>query len=94
MATTPKRPLGTTQLGVLQALQDPRHGGVWYAGCGWIWSTVSETKRLLDSLVNRGLVTREERPYSWTAAGARYTRTRSHYTLTDAGRAVDTEVRS
>lgn len=50
-----QRPLGTTQLDVLQSL-DSMHGGMWWYGCGWLWDTPSGTKRVLASLVPRGLV--------------------------------------
>ena len=53
------RPLGVNQRAVLSALR--RHGH-WYVGCGWVYSTTSGTRRLLDSLVTRGLVTRIEKP--------------------------------
>ena len=48
------RELGETQFLVLRAL---REHGSWYPACGWIWDTYSGTKRVLDSLVKRGLVT-------------------------------------
>lgn len=84
------RPLGKNQRGVLRALQSDRYGGVWYPGCGWIWSTRSETERLLDSLVNRGLATREERTAQRGAPGRyQFTVTYQRYEITDAGRAVD-----
>jgi DNA-binding MarR family transcriptional regulator len=47
------RPLGATQQSVLRALKE--HGG-WGPLCGWIWDTQGGTKRVLDSLVKRGLV--------------------------------------
>jgi hypothetical protein len=45
--------LGRVQEGVLEELV--RHGGQWYPGCGWTWSNVSTTKRVLASLAARGL---------------------------------------
>jgi hypothetical protein len=50
------RPLGTEQQGVLEALL--RHG-VYYPGSGWYWGNTSTTKRIMDSLVARGLATVE-----------------------------------
>lgn len=50
------RPLGKDQKGALQALQ---HHQSWYGdgfGCGWNWGSVSETKRIFETLVQRGLV--------------------------------------
>jgi hypothetical protein len=54
------RPLGKTQASILSALR--RHGR-WSAGCGWIWTGHRTTTKLLDSLVVRGLATKEERKY-------------------------------
>lgn len=51
--------LGVNQDGVLRALGS-RNGGVWFPGCGWAWNTVSQTRRILDSLVLRGLVVLEK----------------------------------
>jgi hypothetical protein len=52
------RPLGKNQLGCLRALG--RHG-YWASGwgSGWTWHSDSETRRILDSLVRRGLVRHE-----------------------------------
>ncbi|USC17073.1 hypothetical protein [Rhodococcus sp. 11-3] len=44
--------LGDRQRSVLEALLDH---GQWYAGCGWVWDTVSGTDRVMRSLVRRGL---------------------------------------
>lgn len=51
----PKDPdnLGKTQKGVLQSL---RQHGSWGRGCGWLWDTHSNTKKVLDTLVKRDLV--------------------------------------
>ncbi len=46
--------LGKTQRSVLKSLAD--RSGVWFDGCGWLWSSRSMTVRILDSLVRRGLV--------------------------------------
>lgn len=39
-----------------------RESGQWYAGCGWYWGCHSETVRVMDSLVRKGLVTRTFEP--------------------------------
>ena len=52
--------LGINQQGVLDSLR--QHRGFWQAGCGWLWDTDSNTTRIMESLVKRGLVTREETP--------------------------------
>lgn len=44
--------LGSTQRSMLKALKE--HKG-WSRGCGWLWDTHSNTVRILDSLVKRGL---------------------------------------
>lgn len=51
--------LGTVQQSVLRALL---HHGCWPGG--WLWDTRSRTIKVLDSLVKRGLVCREDRPMS------------------------------
>lgn len=48
------RGMGYVQKELLDVLKS--HEGVWYPGCGWYWGNVSSTKRILDSLVRRGLV--------------------------------------
>lgn len=48
--------LGKTQVSILSSLIQHRY---WFGegfGCGWIWSTHSETRRLLDGLAKKGLV--------------------------------------
>jgi len=45
--------VGKTQLAVLRSLHE---GNGWYAGCGWLWNTYSGTRKIMDSLVKRGLV--------------------------------------
>lgn len=45
--------LGVNQLAVFNAVK--KHG-CWFGGCGWIWSTRSQTIRILDSLVKRKLL--------------------------------------
>lgn len=55
-----QRPLGKDQESILDCLRE-HNGGVWYGGCGWVWSTYSATVRLLESLVKRGLVERTEK---------------------------------
>ena len=52
--------LGKTQLGVLRALSGGYGNGQGdrpWPGRGWTWSTSSETRRILESLERRGLVT-------------------------------------
>ena len=51
------RALGSTQQAVLRCLRQHK---CWYLGCGWIWSNNSETVRLMESLVKRGLVTKSK----------------------------------
>ncbi len=46
--------LGNIQRDVLGSLV--RHKGYWYANCGWYWDTHSGTKRIMESLLKRGLV--------------------------------------
>ena len=62
--------IGKTQHSVLRCLAER---GVWHrngAGCGWVWSTHSQTQRIMESLVNKGLVTRNEKGvYRVSAAG-------------------------
>ena len=50
------QPLGDTQKKVLESL---REHGVWYEGCGWRWDTWSNTARIMDRLVQRGLATKK-----------------------------------
>ena len=45
--------LGTIQADVLKSLQD--HGYWSRVGCGWLWDTPSNTERIMESLVRRGL---------------------------------------
>jgi hypothetical protein len=49
--------LGATQQSIIGCLKEKRG---WSAGCGWIWGTYSETVRVLESLVRRGIVQKEE----------------------------------
>jgi hypothetical protein len=70
-----ERPLGNTQLSVLRALAQ-HNGGVWYAGCGWLWDNYSGTMRIMEALTKRGLATRTEQ--------GRQVR----FTITEAGRAA------
>lgn len=46
--------LGEVQKQVLSSLE---HFGSWYSGfgCGWMWDTPSGTKRIMDSLVKKGV---------------------------------------
>lgn len=47
------RPLGSTQQSVLNTIRSHKR---WHSGCGWLWTNYSETVRILESLVKRGLV--------------------------------------
>ncbi len=47
--------IGPTQRAVLDAMCR-RHGGVWSENAGWIWDTVSRTRRIMESLARAGLV--------------------------------------
>jgi len=53
------RKLGENQIGVLEALKSH---GAWKGngGGGWIWENLSVTKRIMESLVKRGLVEMDE----------------------------------
>lgn len=62
LAAQGQRALGTTQKAVLDALI--RQGG--YPGA-WQWGTRSETVKVLETLVNKGLVTKEQQPQSYTS---------------------------
>ena len=73
------RALGENQRHALRCLAE-RNGGTWYPGAGWVWSNVSSTVRLLDSLVRRGLATKEMRRYE------RIPEDYPHYTITDKGK--------
>lgn len=55
------RPLGRNQRAVLECMAGRFEGGRprAFPGGGWIWTNVSETVRLLESLERRGLVTVE-----------------------------------
>lgn len=67
------RPLGEKQKQILHILN---HQSGWYPGCRWIWGNRSETIRILDSLVKRGLaqnIENENHP---------------RYSITDYGRFV------
>lgn len=47
--------LGCNQKNMLMAIAD-RHGGVWFAGCGWVWRNHASTERLLRSLQKHNLI--------------------------------------
>lgn len=56
------RKLGNTQLAFLrQMARTPT--APYYAGCGWIWGTRSESERIANSLTRRGLLRLEERRF-------------------------------
>lgn len=58
MAERKQRPLGINQEGILRSLVE-RDG--WSEGCGWMWDTHVNTRKILESLVKRGLATKETR---------------------------------
>ena len=62
------RSLGKVQLGVLDCLAD--RGS--YPGSGWVWSTHSETERVCESLIRRGLVVCVNCRAGYPAASHRY----------------------
>ncbi|MFF9785704.1 hypothetical protein [Streptomyces nigrescens] len=64
------RPLGRDQVAALKNLAR-LNGGVWTADCGWQIRTAAYTKRVLDSLVRRGTVSK--------------TSATSQYAITEAG---------
>lgn len=53
--------LGKKQLSVLHSLRE--HKG-WTVGCGWYWDTPSNTRRLMDGLVQRCLVNLKDGKYT------------------------------
>lgn len=71
--------LGETQRDVLWSLIQHKE---WHSGSGWHWNNFSETVRIMESLVKRGLVDKaqEKRPWSVTPITV--------YTINDAGRAA------
>jgi hypothetical protein len=52
------KPLGKNQKQVLELLGQR---GSWYPGCGWLWQSYARTLKVLDSLVQHGLVSIGER---------------------------------
>jgi len=81
------RPLGENQAYALKCLSE-YNDGTWYPGARWVWDNLSGTVRLLDSLVKRGLATKEIRRYT------RIPEDYPFYTITEAGRAALKESRS
>jgi len=59
----PKDPdnLGVNQRGVLNSLRDHGQWHKRFPGCGWVWDTPSNTKKILDTLVKRGLAQVDEK---------------------------------
>src|SRR5215469_3326707 len=53
--------LGKDQRAIYRCLQEHKS---WYPGCDWIWGNRSKTIRLLDSLVRRGYVRKEQYTYT------------------------------
>jgi DNA-binding MarR family transcriptional regulator len=75
------RPMGENQEYALKALAE-HNGGTWYPGAGWVWTNVSTTVRLLDSLVRRGLVEKTTRTRRVGTRPESY----PFYSITEAGR--------
>lgn len=46
-----QRKLGSTQANVLQALRNHKY---WHPYCGWVWTGVAGTEKILETLVKRG----------------------------------------
>jgi hypothetical protein len=55
------RPLGQSQQDMLRALREHKF---WHRYAGWLWQNPSVTEGVLDSLVQRGLVTVANEPVS------------------------------
>lgn len=53
------RKLSKIQQDVLALL---RSHGLWSRGCGWLWDTIGNTQRLMDSLVRAGYATSTDEP--------------------------------
>jgi hypothetical protein len=54
------RPLGKHQIALLKVLDEPslhRERGFWASHVGWTWGTATNTARLCNQLVARGLMT-------------------------------------
>lgn len=67
------RPLGEVQLAVLKSLME--HGDSFGGKSPWVWSTPSQTLRILDALVQRCLVKKEDGDrYTLSPAGAHVVR--------------------
>jgi hypothetical protein len=60
----------------------------WYAGCGWVWKTASETTVILESLHRRGLVEKTTTHITPTHYSIGREHDRITYTLTDFGRKI------
>lgn len=61
-----QRALGQKQRSVLLSLIEYKR---WSERCGWVWDTPSNTKKIMDSLVARGLVHCEDGRYTPTEEG-------------------------
>lgn len=83
--------LGVNQAALLRSLVSHRSlegDSRWTPHCGWVWTSIHNTRQMLDTMVKRGLVqvTIEKNPEGslrWTLRGAEY----PVYTPTDLGRA-------
>lgn len=78
-----RKALGENQQGCLRALADSGN----YPGV-WTWGNHSSTVRILDSLVQRGLADTYTVPGSWPGE------TRTHYRITESGRAARDAIRA
>jgi hypothetical protein len=60
--------IGETQASVLRSLIDHKS---WKANglCGWTWGTYGQTKRVMESLVKKGLASLEDGYYKPTQLG-------------------------
>lgn len=72
------RPLGATQRSVLESLVRNGHWHSFFT-CGWVWDNASNTTRIMESLVRRGLAQKERKEVSPAC------NLRDYYTPTQAG---------
>jgi hypothetical protein len=72
------RPLGEIQRAVIKAMRS--HGGTWSEDAGWLWDTISNTRRVMESLLRRGVVRANDEVFS----GKFNTWTRRTYTLIES----------
>lgn len=48
--------LGSVQRDVLAWMNSSPAFSEWYPGCGWVWGNQSESARICETLLSRGLV--------------------------------------